>query len=317
LAKYAGKNIRIGLYREAKSNSNTGIAIHVDNFRLAYFDKVVDYASGCQYEDIQVGDIFLPGDETEPGIHIYPKSTYASDEDAKAGVKDLVYSLEIEVFEAPETVIEDTICEGESYTDLNFHGKDQTGVYRRKLTSIHGCDSIISLYLTVTPRTYGEDLQVAICAGETYTWHGKTYSRAGIYRDTLVSAAGCDSIETLIISYAAVEDTIFASSRVELGELPFTYVNELHPYAAGQTPIYYGLGTPKGIYRDTVLVQGNECTAVLVHTLDLYDRNEAIDIIDGLDQHGAQKVIFRDRMYIILNDEWYTPSGQKVSDPRN
>ena len=317
LAKYAGKNIRIGLYREAKSNSNTGIAIHVDNFRLAYFDKVVDYASGCQYEDIQVGDIFLPGDETEPGVHIYPKSTYASDEDAKAGVKDLVYSLEIEVFEAPETVITDTICEGESYTDLNFHGKDQTGVYRRKLTSIHGCDSTISLYLTVTPRTYGEDLQVAICAGETYTWHGKTYSRAGIYRDTLLSAAGCDSIETLIISYSAVEDTIFASSRVELGELPFTYVNELHPYAAGQTPIYYGLGTPKGIYRDTVLVQGNECTAVLVHTLDLYDRNEAIDIIDGLDQPGAQKVIFRDRMYIILNDEWYTPSGQKVSDPRN
>ena len=29
LAQYAGKNIRIGLYREAVSSSNTGIAIHI------------------------------------------------------------------------------------------------------------------------------------------------------------------------------------------------------------------------------------------------------------------------------------------------
>ena len=317
LAKYAGKNIRIGLYREAKSNSNTGIAIHVDNFRLAFFDKVIDYASGCQYEDIQVGDIFLPGDETEPGIHIYPSSTYASEEDARAGVHDFVYSLEIEVFEAPETIIKDTICEGETYTDINFHGKNQTGVYRRKMESVHGCDSTISLYLTVLPRTYGEDLQVAICAGDSYIWHGKPYSRAGIYRDTLVSAVGCDSIETLIVSYQASEDTIFASSRVELGDLPFTYVNDQYPYIAGQTPIYYEFGTPKGIYRDTVLVEGTECTAVLVHTLTLYDKHEAIDQIDDSDARGAQKVIFKDQMYIICNDEWYNATGQKVADPRH
>lgn len=316
LAKYASKNIRIGLYREAKASSSTGIAIHVDNFRLAYFDKIIDYASGCQYEDIQVGDVYLSGDETEPGLHIYPKSAYVSDEEAQAGVHDVVYSLEIEVFEAPESVIVDTICEGETYTDMNFHGKDQTGVYRRKMASVHGCDSIISLYLTVIPRVYGEDLQASVCAGESYMWNGRPYNRAGIYRDTLVSSLGCDSVETLILTYQTGGDTIYASSRIELQELPFTYFNEEHPYAAGQTPIYYGAGTETGVYVDTVLVQGEGCAAILIHTLTLYNQHEAIDLIDALNAQGARKIIFRDQMYIILNDEWYTPSGQKVSDPR-
>ncbi len=316
LAQYAGKSIRIGLYREAKSSSSTGIAIHVDNFRLAYFDKVVETASGCQYEDIQVGDIYLSGDNTEPGVHVFSSSTYASDDDAMEGQHDIVYSLEVQVYPSMETLLTDTICEGETYSDLNFHGKDQTGVYRSKRQSVHGCDSVITLNLTVSPRMYAENLRVEICAGESYMWNGKPYTRAGLYRDTLVSSLGCDSVETLIVAYAASEDTIFASSRIELAELPFTYINDQHPYVMGQAPIYYAAGTPMGTYTDTVMVQGTECSAVLVHTLTIYDRHEAIDLINDPDAHGAQKVIVRDQMYIILNDEWYTPAGQKVADPR-
>jgi hypothetical protein len=29
-----------------------------------------------------------------------------------------------------------------------------------------------------------------------------------------------------------------------------------------------------------------------------------------------RKIIYRDNMYIILDDEWYNASGQKVDDPR-
>ena len=315
LAPYAGKNIRIGIYREAKTSSTTGIAIHVDNVRLAYFHKIIDYASGCQYEDIQVGDIYLSGDDTEPGIHMYPTCEYVSDAQAKAGVRDTVNSLEIEVFEVSEFAFSDTICEGQVYTDENFHDKDHSGIYRRKGVSSHGCDSIITLYLTVIPSVYAEDLQVAICPGETYMWNDKPYNRAGIYRDTTVSSLGCDSIGTLIIAYAPSEDTIRDASRVELEDLPFTYQNETYPYVEGQLPIFYDVDTEKGIYMDTVLVQGENCAVVLVHTLEIYDRHEAIDIIDALDR-GARKVLFREHMYIILNEEWYNAAGQRVADPR-
>ena len=313
LAQYAGQNVRIGLYREAKTSVSTGIAIHVDNIRLNYFNKIIDQASGCQYEDIQVGDIFLPGDETEPGIHIYPRSTYVTDEEAKAGARDLVYSLEIEVYPVSESSYNDTICEGDSFTDLNFHDKTRTGTYRRKLQSVHGCDSIITLELYVRPTAYAEDVEVALCPGESYRWNGKDYNRAGIFRDTLVSAIGCDSIETLIVSYADKEDTIRDSKMLYIDELPYTYVNEQYPYIDGQAPIYFAEGTPKGVYRDTVNVQGQNCTTVLIliTTINWHEDLEAV----GEDGRAARKVIYRDQMYIILNDEWYNAAGQKVANP--
>lgn len=317
LASYAGKNIRIGLYREARTTSNTGIAVHVDNVRLAYFDKAVEYASACQYEDVRIGDIFLSGDDTKPGIHSYPSPVYVSDAEALAGKRDSVYQLEIEVFPAQETFFADTICEGDTYSNYNFLPKEHPGVYRRKLHSVvHGCDSIVTLSLYVKPRKYAQDEEVAICPGDTYVWNDKVYNRAGIYRDTLVSSIGCDSVLTLVISNInAVEETIYDSSRVEMEELPFTYQNALHPYAEGQAPIYYPAGTPAGVYVDTVRVEGEQCATVLIHTLTVYNKHQAVDnIFDG--KEGARKVIYRDNLYIILNDEWYNAAGQKVADPR-
>ena len=311
LAAYAGKSVRVGLYRDATSSSNTGIAIHVDNVRLAYYDKIVDSESACQYEDVTIGDIHLSGDETQPGIHIYPKSIYASDAEAQAGARDTVYQLEIEVFPALETIYADTICEGQTFTDINFHGKDRAGVYRRKLESIHGCDSIVTLNLSVTPTAYAEDEEINICPGESIMWHDKPYNRAGIFRDTIVSAAGCDSVRTLVISYFANEDTIFDASRVQQKELPFYYETN---YAAGQAPIYYAAGTEIGMYVDTVQVQGENCTTVLIHTLEIYIEQGIDQVQEGA--NGARKVLYNDQMYIILNDEWYNAAGQKVADPR-
>ena len=318
LAQYADKNIKIGFYREAKSTSTTGIAIHLDNVRLAYFNKRVDLTSACQYEDVTVGDIHLSGDDTKPGRHIYPTCYYMTDAAARAGERDSVFSLEIEIYPAQETVIADTICEGDTYTDLDFLPKSTTGVYRRKLQTVeHGCDSIVTLYLEVTERRYGEETEATICkGGEPYEWHGNYYNRAGVYRDTLVSSVGCDSIETLIVSYVsdAGGDTIYRHSTVAIQDLPFTYTDI--DYAAGQAEIYYPEGTPKGEYVDTVRILVETCTATLIHTLTLYDRDEAIDNVDG-ETGGARKVIYQDRMYIILNEEWYTIEGQKVRDPRD
>ena len=316
LAAFAGKNVRIGLYREARSSVETGIAIHVDNIRLGYFDKVIEYAEGCQYDDIVIGDIVLPGDETKPGLHLYQKAFYATDEAAKAGQPDTVYSLEVEVFEVSESSYEAIICEGDTYSDFNFlQPKDKSGIYRRKLQSVHGCDSIISLLLNVIPRAYAEDEIVSLCPGETYRWNGKTYNRAGIFRDTLVSAAGCDSIETLVLSYYKAEDTISVTASIWTNELPYTYVNEDHPYAPGQAPIYYPVGTAAGTYSDTVRVVGENCETILVHKLRIVQA-QGIDNIFDENAAGARKIIYRDNLYIILNDEWYNAEGKKVADPR-
>ena len=55
-------------------------------------------------------------------------------------------------------------------------------------------DSVIHiLHLNVLPVLYTYH-DTTMYEGEKHTWRGKTYTKAGVYRDTLQSSFGCDSI---------------------------------------------------------------------------------------------------------------------------
>ena len=116
-------------------------------------------------------------------------------------------------------------------------------------------------------------------------------------------------------SYYKAEDTISVTASIWTNELPYTYVNEDHPYAPGQAPVYYPVGTAAGTYSDTVRVVGENCETILVHKLRIVQA-QGIDNIFDENAAGARKIIYRDNLYIILNDEWYNAEGKKVGDPR-
>ena len=110
---------------------------------------------------------------------------------------DSVMTLELNVLSiivAPEENA--TICYGETY---KWNGKEysESGVYKDTLQSAQGCDSIVTLNLTVLPEVVGTEESATICYGESYRWQGVEYFEAGVYKDTLQSAQGCDSIVTL------------------------------------------------------------------------------------------------------------------------
>ena len=151
---------------------------------------------------------------------------------------------------------------------------------------------------------------ILFCPGETITWNEKEYNEAGVYNDTLLNIYGCDSVATLVLELYAPEDTLYAESEVDVENLPFTYQNAEHPYIPGQAPIFYSEATAKGVYVDTVLVMGENCAAVLVHTLTVTDKHEGIDNVDVLD--GAHKFIYRDNLYIRYDDQLYNAEGKKV-----
>lgn len=316
LAEFAGKNIKFAFYREATTYKSATCAIHIGNIRVAYYDNFEVDMDACQYEDVDAYGIFVNGDEVEPGEQQFMRVEQKGENDALIGQLDTVYNLMVNYILAPETIIADTICEGESYTSVDFNGKSKPGVYRHKMQSALSCDSIVTLHLSVTPTLRAEDQIITLCQGDTYTWNSKEYNRAGIYRDTTLSSLGCDSIETLVLSYHDAEDTIYVNAEVDITELPYTYESIEYPYAPGQAPIFYPTGTAKGVYVDTVLVQGVNCTAVLVHTLTVTNRHEGIEDIMSELGAGARKVLYQDNMYIICKGEWYTATGQRISDPR-
>lgn len=315
LSKYAGKKIRIGFYREAQTYKSQGLALHFTNVRVNYFDQFAIDTTLCQYNDMEAYDGYfqIDGDNIEAGEHFYSALDKASEIEAtESAARDTLYEMTANYIQVPEVVVADTICEGESYTGYDFMGKTTTGLYRKKLQSYEYCDSIVTLHLSVTPRAYAETENQVICQGESYTWNGVAYNRAGVYRDTLVSSLGCDSIETLSLTFFAVEDTIYRTSTVDEDKLPFTYTDNEYPYMMGVEPIAYPAGTTAGTYVDTVAVQGVNCTAVLIHTLIINPVAGVEDVDAEQVRDGAYKIIVNDHLYIVRDDEWFDATGKKV-----
>ena len=108
---------------------------------------------------------------------------------------DSTVTLHLIVSTSYDHKISDTICAGEVYSwdDVQY---TTTGSYSRKYISMEGCDSIVTLNLTVA-ETYDIEFTDTICAGETYRWNSEKYTESGSYTQSFTTQYGCDSIVTL------------------------------------------------------------------------------------------------------------------------
>ncbi|MDR3651375.1 MAG: gliding motility-associated C-terminal domain-containing protein [Paludibacter sp.] len=93
--------------------------------------------------------------------------------------------------------VNEIICQGTPYV---FNGTTYTsgGTYKVHLTNVLGCDSVITLNLTLVQPT-SSTTNASICQGDTYTFNGVTYNATGSYIKHLTNAAGCDSVATLVL----------------------------------------------------------------------------------------------------------------------
>ncbi|MBK7426629.1 MAG: hypothetical protein IPI60_06190 [Saprospiraceae bacterium] len=101
------------------------------------------------------------------------------------------------------------ICAGASY---EFNGSTITsgGVYTHQTVNANGCDSLVTLVLTLTP-VLEETLNVEICEGATYSFNGSELFSSGTFVTMLNNADGCDSLVTLHLTVVPhVPEHIFA-----------------------------------------------------------------------------------------------------------
>ena len=109
---------------------------------------------------------------------------------------------------------------------LNNQTYTSSGVYTQVLQNMSGCDSIITLNLTISGSI--DTLSLASC--DNYIWNGQTYTASGFYRDTLVNAIGCDSILNLNLtinnSVATTLNTVICEGQNYAGYTASgTYIN--------------------------------------------------------------------------------------------
>ncbi len=89
--------------------------------------------------------------------------------------------------------IVDTLVVCDQYT-WNGITCTESGIYTDTLQTIYGCDSIVTMHLTVNQSTTSE---LSLTACDSLEWHNVIYTESGDYVDTLQTINGCDSICTL------------------------------------------------------------------------------------------------------------------------
>ena len=110
-------------------------------------------------------------------------------------------------YNATETA---SICQNE--VPYSWRGNDYTvsGIYSDTLQTVNGCDSILTLNLTVHPTVNSHDTAVVCSNALPYTWRGNDLTNPGLYTDTIPNLYGCQDIyHLLLIVNQAIETTIY------------------------------------------------------------------------------------------------------------
>ena len=187
-------------------------------------------------------------------------NTYPSEENC-----DSLVTTNIFVHEEVTYTYADYICEGEEYV-LGDSTYSESGVYSAILTSEFGCDSTVTIELTVV-EIYSTTINASICEGESYVINGIAQTTAGTYYDTLNNNTGCP---TILITNLTVnqpyESTVYES--ICQGESYF---------AEGE------FQTTAGTYIDTYTAINN-CDSVIITELTVLPVSENtmdVSICDG------------------------------------
>ena len=103
-----------------------------------------------------------------------------------------------------------TACNSYTWIDgVTYTSSNNSATYT--LTNAAGCDSVVTLNLTINSPTTGTDIQTAC---NSYTWiDGVTYTSSNNSATyTLTNAAGCDSVVTLNLTIESIDDSVVLSA---------------------------------------------------------------------------------------------------------
>ena len=103
------------------------------------------------------------------------------------GCGDTERSMVLTIYPLQHTEIETSSCGTYTWNGVEYN---EDGVYEQTLQSIHGCDSIVVMHLTMVDA-YNVEVEQSAC--DSYIWAGETITESGIYERTFTSLHGCDS----------------------------------------------------------------------------------------------------------------------------
>ena len=91
-------------------------------------------------------------------------------------------------------------------TEFTYNGVSysETGTYEQYIENPAGCDTSLTIHLTIGGTVYHT---ISASACDEYEWNGITYTEPGSYQQSFITADGCDSIVTLNLKAISLATT--------------------------------------------------------------------------------------------------------------
>jgi hypothetical protein len=114
-----------------------------------------------------------------------------------------------------------------------------SGIYKHKFNTIHGCDSIVTLDVTINKSATVTADSVRICNKYYWAFADSTIITSGTYTHTGSTVAGCDSTVTVTVTIDVPYETslslvhkygnrVIMINRNEINAIPGWYLDSLH-----------------------------------------------------------------------------------------
>ena len=180
----AGSHTLQFVYAKDYSVSSGSDCAWIDEVRLPHSGSPV----GFQTLELCTGDTYLLGGDTVDTQQATSGSRILTDGDS-------VTLVDYTVHATTDSTVSAVACDSYSFLDSTYTASDSL-VFT--LTDRHGCDSTLTLLLTVHASA---DTAIAdTVEGTAYQWNGVTYTVSGVYEQHLTTVDGCDSTVTLTLT---------------------------------------------------------------------------------------------------------------------
>ena len=276
-----------GVYRDtldAVNGCDSIIELHLNVGTRTYYTMPVTLCDNA-----------LPWRDPNSGLQLYRDTTYNVTIQNESGC-DSVITVTFKVNQTYSVTVDTVICESEApynHPDrrfTSFQNLGQTTTLTQTIPGVHGCDSTVTLHLTINPVTYKHQYENICEEAMPYAYgdHGKKAYEGGEYRDTLntKNQYGCDSI---LVLHLTVMQTVIDRQTVVLcdDELPYN-----HPDTRA---IRLQNLTQSGTYKDT-LTAVNGCDSIVEVALTVWPTYEVDDrkAICDYEEYDFQGHVFKD-----------------------
>lgn len=154
---------------------------------------------------------------------------------------DSIVTLNLSIFNSVTTTENIVACDNYTWA-ANNTTYSASGTYSNTLTTSKGCDSTVTLNLTINNTTFAQ-IDTTVVAQYLWPQTGITYTNTGAYIDTTTNSKGCDSIvqlnltviPPLAVNICATDTIICLGSSTTIS----ANINQIVPNASALQVGYY------------------------------------------------------------------------------